>query len=119
MASLTVSNTAMNEVPELTASETVVTTAKPKKGVKRQRKDTTTTSMSSDTKTETTTTSETTEKPETSPACLVVAKSVRVFLKNLGQPCHCGADAIPELNNKERQSSGITDTPVHFLTLLT
>lgn len=31
---------------------------------------------------------------------LIVAKSVRTFLKNLPQACHCGADALPTLNQK-------------------
>ena len=31
---------------------------------------------------------------------LIVAKSVRNFLKNLPKSCHCGADALPTLNAK-------------------
>ena len=41
------------------------------------------------------------EKPEGSTTSyLIVAKSVRTFLKNLPTACHCGADALPTLNQK-------------------
>jgi len=39
------------------------------------------------------------DKPESgSPNVLIVAKSVRNFLKALPNSCHCGAEALPTLN---------------------
>lgn len=68
-------------------------------GVKRARKETTEPTHTTD---ETGTTSMTIGD-KTEPVTqnyLIVAKSVRTFLKNLPTSCHCGADALPTLNTK-------------------
>ena len=66
-----------------------------KVGAKRQRKDT------PETHGEEVCTETPAEKSEGSTQnYLIVAKSVRTFLKNLPTSCHCGADALPTLNQK-------------------
>lgn len=89
-----------NTVPEVlpsTSKDTNTTPPKEKKpqGVKRQRKDLETKDDNGAT--------EISEKNETTTTVhnyLIVAKSVRTFLKSLPTACHCGADALPTLNTK-------------------
>ena len=89
-------------VPEVLPAGTKGQPAQPKEkkqtGVKRPRKEI------EAAKNETVATSaEPTEKGTEGPTAtnyLIVAKSVRTFLKGLPTACHCGADALPTLNTK-------------------
>jgi hypothetical protein len=89
-------------VPEVLPAGPKGQPAQPKEkkhtGVKRPRKDTETA------KDETAANSaEPMEKSNEGPTVtnyLIVAKSVRTYLKGLPTACHCGADALPTLNTK-------------------
>ena len=68
-----------------------------KPGVKRPRKDPEAAKEDANA----TPSTETMEKEgHTATNYLIVAKSVRTFLKSLPTACHCGADALPTLNTK-------------------
>jgi hypothetical protein len=86
--------------PALAAPEILPAGKEGKKpaGAKRPRKENAT---SGDAKTADEHNTDSGDKPESVTAqYLIVAKSVRTFLKNLPTACHCGADALPTLNQK-------------------